>query len=81
MAKANEQESVRQCRFCLHFEQEFDAELVNFSCVKNHFLPTDDQKGYPPQLALTCPDFVLNDSLGSRWSKLPQEYKDSLTDG
>ena len=74
---ATERESTKQCRFYEHFETETDVELVFYNCTKDYFPRTDDREAYP-DLAPTCPDFALNDSLGSRWAKLPQDYKDRL---
>jgi hypothetical protein len=77
---ADRPESKRQCRFCEHFDTEYDIELIFFSCSRNCFPRAEDKEGYPPELAATCPDFKLNDRQGSRWSNLPQDYKDSLRD-
>jgi len=71
------QELRRQCRFYTHFEQEFDGELVNFYCLQGHFSRKDD-RDTDPDLAPACADFVLLDSPGSRWAKLPVDYKNSL---
>ena len=66
----------KQCRFCTHFDVEYDVELVFFTCRMRRFLRAEDKDC--PDLAPTCAEFVLDDRPGSRWSRLSHDYKDSL---
>ncbi len=67
-------ESKRQCRFCVYFEEEYDIELIFYGCTKRYFPHAEDYL----DLAPTCGDYTLDDRPGSRWSKLSQDYQDSL---
>lgn len=75
---SNPTELMKQCRFCRNFETDYDIELLFYACLKGHFPRADDRVGYPLALASDCRNFVLDDHPGSRWSELPQDYKDSL---